>query len=374
MSLPVLIRPPRVVAQALDQLTHLVPLRGDLATAAAVDLAELERWDERIAAQIDVIALAGGDGAQALWKRCARAADPGQAAALVAVPAAAGDGVAVGRALAALLAAEPEAEHFRVVRGALVLAPTVRAWLSELTRHADARIRRLALGVCSGHLLLPDLGAALRDEQPAVRARAIRLAAELGQPCDQERTALLASSPATAAAAAWAVALRGCRMEAQAMAALAAATAPWWAVLLALVHAAPGRLGRGQRGPGRAAPRRCAHRCLCRRSRRPRGRTARLAHRRRHHRRRGFPRTRAGGAAPAAGAAAGAAALAARGAGRRGGRGGAAAGRAPGVRGLAPWLRSRRDGAAHRRRRRRPPRRAADRRHQRRGGGLTDGR
>lgn len=172
---------PLVLQQHVDDAVSLRQVRSVLLRAPHVQLHRLRRLDERIAAHLDGVAVAGPEGLAMLQ---AGLASPGAGVVFaLAVCALQGRDAAVLQRLVKLAASLPEAERgFLSALGWVSsedLQGTVRALLgSTVPVH-----RAWALAACAMHRVDPGavLAQAVQDADAGVRARAWRVAGQLGR-------------------------------------------------------------------------------------------------------------------------------------------------------------------------------------------------
>ncbi|WBS00585.1 TIGR02270 family protein [Pseudoduganella sp. SL102] len=204
---------PHIVAQHAEEAVLLFARRGAFVNAPHVGLRELGRFDERLAAHLDGLAVAGGhaqalsmnavlaEGAGGMFVAAVLALDSGHAAHLATLfalaegaaplrPAlAAGFGWASGQRLKGTIA--PLLRSGDAFRHAIGLAACAMHQvdcgnvLDTALGHADAQVRARALRMAGegGRTdALPACAAALRDGDPECRLWAARSVALLGKP------------------------------------------------------------------------------------------------------------------------------------------------------------------------------------------------
>jgi len=165
-------------AQESAMLRHV---RSVLVRAPHVRLHQLQRLDERIAAHLDGLAVAGAFGAECCTAALER---PGTgevfAAAVVAIESR--DAAALER-LIALAGTLPPARRGLLSALGWVSAVQLKGIVSPLLTAADAGRKALGLGACRLHHADPGaaLAAALRDAAAPLRAEAARCAGVLGR-------------------------------------------------------------------------------------------------------------------------------------------------------------------------------------------------
>lgn len=182
MTLAMIQRPiPAVVAQHVEEAAILHGVRTRLSVAPHVRLHQLARWDERIAAHLDGIAVAGEYG----WRLCEESlARPGSGEIFAATVAAIENRNPEGFAkLLAVAEALPEGEPG--MRAALHwLSPkSLRGFVRDLLMANGAFARRMGIAACTAHGADPGaaLEKALADDDPALRRVAVELCARLGR-------------------------------------------------------------------------------------------------------------------------------------------------------------------------------------------------
>ena len=172
---------PAVISQHAEDSAALRHMRSVLVRAPHVKLHHLRRLDDRIAAHLDGLVVAGPDG----WKLAVAALEspgPGEAFA-AAVLAILDDNAAALDKLLALAEAHPPAAPGLVSAFGWVSAQSLRGIASGLLASRSAFHRQVGLATCAMHRVDPGaaLDAALTDADPPLRARALRVAGELGR-------------------------------------------------------------------------------------------------------------------------------------------------------------------------------------------------
>jgi uncharacterized protein (TIGR02270 family) len=213
--MPAFARPPIpvVVMQHAQESATLRHVRSVLVRAPHVRLLQLQRLDERIAAHLDGLAVAGSFGTE-----CCTAAleTPGTgevfAAAVVAIESR--DAAALER-LVALAGAQAPARRGLLSALGWVSAAQLKGIVSPLLVAADPVRKALGLGACRLHQADPGatLAAALGEGAAAVRAEAARCAGALGRSALLPRLldAMADADPQLQFEAAWAACLLGDR-------------------------------------------------------------------------------------------------------------------------------------------------------------------
>lgn len=170
-----------VVQQHAEEAALLRHVRSSLVRAPHVGLLQLGRLDERIAAHLDGLAVAGKHGT-AYCVAALERAGAGEVFALAVRAIESRDRKRLQQALA-LVGAAPDAA--RGIASALgwVSASDLQGVGRELLAAGSASLRALGLTACRMHGVDPGpvLAAALHDEQAELRAAALRTAAELGR-------------------------------------------------------------------------------------------------------------------------------------------------------------------------------------------------
>lgn len=202
-----------VVQQHAEESALLSHVRSVLVRAPHVGLLQLGRIDERIAAHLDGLAVAGSAG-KALANAALERPGAGEVFAATVLALETRDGAWFDEMLA-LAAALPEA--WRGVARALgwVSATELQGVVRSLLTAPDAPRRCLGLAACRMHQVDPGpaIDGALSHDAPAVRAAALRAGAELGRLDILERAVGLIGDdhPDVVFWAAWAACLLGDR-------------------------------------------------------------------------------------------------------------------------------------------------------------------
>ena len=172
---------PVVVHQHVEEAAHLRHVRSVLVRAPHVRLLQLGRLDERIAAHLDGIAVAGDYGVHL----CRQALeDPGKGQVFAATV-----GALLNRdprrldALLAIAEALPESRCGLLSAFGWVSATDLRGITQPLLEAHDPWRREVGLSACALHGVDPRgaLDAALVDPDPGLRARALGIAGRLGR-------------------------------------------------------------------------------------------------------------------------------------------------------------------------------------------------
>ena len=202
-----------VVQQHAEEAAMLRHVRSVLVRAPHVALLHLGRLDERIAAHLDGLAVAGAPGT-ALCLAALERPGVGEVFALAVRALESRDSRLLDHVLA-LVPAVPEAA--RGVASALgwVSAAQLQGVVRELLATPQPQHRVLGLAACRMHQVDPGttLEKALSDRAPEVRSAALRAAAELGRRdlLERARTAISDDHPEVVFWAAWAACLLGDR-------------------------------------------------------------------------------------------------------------------------------------------------------------------
>jgi uncharacterized protein (TIGR02270 family) len=173
---------PVVAAQHAEDAAHLRHVRSVLVRAPHVKLLQLSRHDERIAAHLDGLVVAGEMGAAL----CAEQLDPPSAGAVFAAAASAilRGHMAGVQHMVALARAEPQSCRCGLVSAFGWVSPSLlRGITQSQLGSADAFERGVGLASCELQGVPADaaLRAALQDDEPALRAQALRMAGRLGR-------------------------------------------------------------------------------------------------------------------------------------------------------------------------------------------------
>jgi uncharacterized protein (TIGR02270 family) len=183
---------PAIVQEHAEETASLREHRTHLVRAPQVDLPQLQRHDERLAAHIDGLAVAGAFGTAC----CAEALDPRSpgtvfAAAVNAIEVR--DEPALER-LCALARSTPAALRGLISAFGWVSAPRLQGLVQPLLASTDPHRRTLGLAACRLHHVDPGalLPAALQDSSTSLRTQALRTAGCLGRTdlLDRVRAAL----------------------------------------------------------------------------------------------------------------------------------------------------------------------------------------
>jgi uncharacterized protein (TIGR02270 family) len=194
---------PAVVAQHAEESAILRNTRSVLVAAPHVKLHSLRRHDDRIAAHLDGLAVAGEFGS----KLCMTALEtPGVGEVFAAAVRAIEDKDAqrLDR-LFALAEAVPEAQPGLTSAFGWVSAQHLQGTVSQLLSSPAAFRRRVGIAACSMHRVDPGavLDGARSDADPTLRAQALRALGELGR-CDALQAVLAAMEDDDATCRFWA--------------------------------------------------------------------------------------------------------------------------------------------------------------------------
>lgn len=165
---------PLVVSRHVEEAALLCNQRLYLVAAPHPRLNQLRRLDDRLAAQLDGIAVAGETGSRLAD---AALANTGRGELFTAVSLAFenGDGARLQR-LFAVAEALPEAEEAFLLAVGWVSAQSLRGISRDMLASRSAFQRRIALAACAMHRVDPGavLAQAVHDDDAALRARALR--------------------------------------------------------------------------------------------------------------------------------------------------------------------------------------------------------
>jgi len=176
-------RPPiaAIVQQHAEESAMLRHVRSVLVRAPHVQLHQLRRLDDRVAAHLDGLMVAGPYGAECAAAGLARAG-AGEVFAAGACAIESQDEKTLDRLLA-LSAAMPEAARGLLSAFGWVSAPLLQGTARRLLASPLPHWRALGLGACRLHRVDPGvvLASSMADADPAVRIDALRTAAALGR-------------------------------------------------------------------------------------------------------------------------------------------------------------------------------------------------
>jgi uncharacterized protein (TIGR02270 family) len=178
MSVPIVLA---VVSQHAEESSVLRRVRSVLVRAPHVRLPHLARWDERIAAHLDGLAVAGEAGR----RLCLAALEtPGAGEVFVAAVRAIEERDAAGlEKCFALAQAVPESQVGLISAFGWASAQFLQGTIRGLLESTAAFHRAVGLAACAMHRVDPGpaLTAAVSDGEPSLRARALRVAGEAGR-------------------------------------------------------------------------------------------------------------------------------------------------------------------------------------------------
>ena len=170
-----------VVRQHAEEAAHLRHVRSVLVAAPHVKLHHLRRLDDRIAAHLDGLAVAGEFGS----RLCDAALElPGAGevfcVAICALDDRKVDGLDTVLAIAAVV---PDALTGLVSALGWISAPALKGIVSGLLASSDSFRQRIGITACALHRvdLGPGLAGLIASPAPALRARALRCAGEVGR-------------------------------------------------------------------------------------------------------------------------------------------------------------------------------------------------
>lgn len=172
---------PIVVSQHVADAAVLHTVRAHLVSAPHARLRHVGRLDERMAAHLDGVAVAGEFGAQLAL---AALESPGVGELFVATVGAIGSGQSISLdKLFSLMETLPEANAGLISAFGWVSAHTLRGTVSELLGHAEPLRKCVGIAACSMHRVDPGatLDAAIVSSDARLRARALRCAGETGR-------------------------------------------------------------------------------------------------------------------------------------------------------------------------------------------------
>lgn len=169
-----------IVGQHAEESASLRVVRAHLIRAPGVNLRDLGRCDERLAAHLDGLAVAGPAGL-ALCDQALERTGVGEVFTLTVRAIEARDTERLNRLLA-LARTLPAALRGLMSALGWVSSTSLRGTIKELLASSDATSRCVAIAACAMHRVDPALGVARRfeDIHPEVRARSLRCAGELG--------------------------------------------------------------------------------------------------------------------------------------------------------------------------------------------------
>ena len=170
-----------VVKQHAEESATQRNARSVLAFAPHVKLHQLHRLDDRIAAHLDGVAVAGEFG----WQLCEAALEkPGTGEVFAAAVRAIEDGNSMGpEKLLALAEAVPESRRGLVSAFGWVPAQSLKDTIKNLLVSSNAFQRQVGIAACAMHQVDPGtaLNEAIADSDPMLRARSLRVVGEIGR-------------------------------------------------------------------------------------------------------------------------------------------------------------------------------------------------
>jgi uncharacterized protein (TIGR02270 family) len=234
---------PVVLQQHAEDAAAFYATRALLVGAPHVKLHHLRRLDDRLAAHLDGLAVAGEDA----WPFCEAALEsPYSGTVFTAAVRAISDkrNDRLDR-LFALVAAQPEIRNGLVSAFGWTEGPELRGLVAELLGSGDPLRRYVGIAACALHRVDPGLIPARRCEDPdtTVRARAWRTVGELGKRelVNAAAAASVAETPACRFWAAWSAVLLGDRHAAlETLTTMVAIPGPWRSQALQLAIQAMG--------------------------------------------------------------------------------------------------------------------------------------
>lgn len=172
---------PQVVQQHTEESAILRNVRSGLVTAPHVKLHHLRRLDDRIAAHLDGLAVAGEFG----WKLCESALEnPGVGEVFAATVRAIEDKNSPGLdKLLALAEAVPDSQPGLISAFGWVSAQSLQGTIKNLLASGSTFQRQVGIAACAMHRVDPGaaLGAAVAEADASLRARGLRVAGECGR-------------------------------------------------------------------------------------------------------------------------------------------------------------------------------------------------
>lgn len=172
---------PAILAQHVEKAAILRNIRAVQVTAPHVRLFQLRRLDDRIAAHLDGLAVAGDVG-MALCEAALEDPGIGELFAATVRAAEAGDRACLRR-LIAVVQATPESENGFISAFGRVSPEVLRGLTVAFLAAQDLFLRRVGISTCAMHGADPGatLAAATADADERLRARALRAAGECGR-------------------------------------------------------------------------------------------------------------------------------------------------------------------------------------------------
>jgi uncharacterized protein (TIGR02270 family) len=171
-----------IVEQHAEEAAFLWLLRDAAVDAPHYALRHLARLDERVEAHIDGLRVAGDPGWEIALAQLAQHREAGEVFAAGVLALESQDQAKIGQVIAVVEAA-PEATRGLISALGWLRPESLRGLVKSFLDDASPIRRMLGLAACSVHRVDPHsyLGRLLADDAPLVRARALRLAGELGR-------------------------------------------------------------------------------------------------------------------------------------------------------------------------------------------------
>ncbi len=172
---------PVIVRQHTEDAAVLHSIRTSLTVAPHVKLKHIRRFDDRVAAHLDGLAVAGEQGWPMIDAALERpAAGPMFAAAVTAIEAKSAERL---NRLYALAEAVPESQRGLIAAFGWVEQEQLRGIVTGLLSSSNSFLRYVGTAACAMHRVDPGTAkdVALQAPTPALRARALRTCGELGR-------------------------------------------------------------------------------------------------------------------------------------------------------------------------------------------------
>jgi uncharacterized protein (TIGR02270 family) len=172
---------PTVVSQHVEDAAAIRSTRTHLVSAPHVKLLHLGRWDERLAAHLDGVAVAGDFGAR-LAEAALESAGVGEVFVAAVNAIQTGNSAGLDK-LFSLVEAIPDARKGLTSAFGWVSAETLKGTARALLDAAAPFRKRVGIAACAMHRVDPGaaLNAAIASRDAALRARALRCAGEVGR-------------------------------------------------------------------------------------------------------------------------------------------------------------------------------------------------
>jgi uncharacterized protein (TIGR02270 family) len=173
---------PHIVEQHAEEAAFLWLLRDAAVDAPHYALRHLARLDERVDAHVDGLRVAGEPGWEIALAQLDQHQEPGEVFAAGVLALESQDQARIGQVIAVVEAA-PEATRGLISALGWLRPDHLRGIVKGFLDHASPVRRMLGFAACSVHRVDPHshLGRLLSDDATIVRARALRLAGELGR-------------------------------------------------------------------------------------------------------------------------------------------------------------------------------------------------